>query len=103
MNGRDLGHAGALRAAKHADWVEASWQAKAHGLLMRFLGGSGSFQCQHVINYAKHHDFPAPPDDRAWGMVMLRAARQGIIYKVGYEPSISLRQHGRPCAVWRKA
>lgn len=95
---------GAARAAEHAERVvDPQWQQKASDFLMRVVDGmnGASFLAEQVVAEAKAANFPAPPDGRAWGAVIQRAARSGKIVKVGYAAAST--SNCSPKVLWREA
>src|SRR5579862_3887558 len=77
---------GIARALTHAESVRMGWNMAADELLLRFLGTvQGGFLAEQFVAYAEKGAFPPPPDARAWGGVIRRAAIAGIIRRVGYK------------------
>jgi hypothetical protein len=97
----------AKRAAEHADEVRANWQTDAYLSLIAFLSKSNwdkiaPFQTTDVRRFAEsERGLEAPPDSRAWGNVIMRAARARLIEKAGYAPCNDPKQHGCPTTVWK--
>lgn len=96
---------GIQRALDHAERTEPRWADRAHEALMEFIASHQSeFMGEHVRGWA--HDtlgIPKPPHARAWGGVMARAAKQGLIVRVGFAPVSNPKAHCAPCSVWRAA
>lgn len=60
------------------------------------------FMAEDVREFARGVDgFEDPPDGRAWGSVVMRAAKAGIIKRIGYAPMKSPNCHANPKSVWR--
>lgn len=86
--------AGMQQALEHAQRVDESWPEQAF---------------RHLIDYAETHEtfishnvtegLPAPTDDRAWGNIFVRAAKVGIIKRIGY--GVSHRRHASPTPLWQ--
>lgn len=68
-----------------------AWQSRATGYVREWIarGNRGPFLCEHVRAFAEADGFPLPPSRTAWGAVMRRAAREGLIYADGYAPANS--------------
>lgn len=81
---RDLGM---QRAADHASRVEPEWIDRAFTFLSDFARTHGEFLSEDVVAAASTADFPEPPDRRAWGHVVNRASRAGLIRRVGAKPA----------------
>lgn len=103
--GRDLRDAGIERALENANEQIDNWSDIAYSALQVFvaLHPDQTFMAEDVRNYAYDHlAIPYPPHCRAWGGVMLRASRQGLIRKVGVEPVKTPSNHMANAAVWEK-
>jgi hypothetical protein len=81
---------GMERATQHADRVSAAWSHLAYEGLLAYVKQrptSMPFTTEDVRAAVR---IAEPPDRRAWGAVVARAARAGVIRRVGY------RQHSDP-------
>ena len=95
--------AGMNQAIEHADQVNANWSEGAYQLLLKFLSiHVGSFQAEEVRSYAALIDFPLPPSNRAWGAIIVRAVKAGIIKRIGYAPVRNIKAHKTPAALWQQ-
>ena len=77
-----------------------AWQVLAWSALMEYIKRDklGHFTCEDVREVM---GVPEPPDRRAWGAIMLRAARQGLIQRAGF---VEHRDRARHCGIsilWR--
>jgi len=98
--------AGIKKAVDHADQVSEGWSELAYSFLQRYLQGvpSGAyfqFTTEQLRESAKF-SVPEPPKDQAWGAVILRAAKKGLIRKAGYDTAKNLKSHSRPVTLWTK-
>lgn len=90
------------RAAAHADAVHGGWSNFAYDILLRYAEKHEVFMAEDVREFARVVDgFEDPPDGRAWGSVVMRAAKAGIIKRIGYAPMKSPNCHANPKSVWR--
>lgn len=96
--------AGIERAVSHANSVSNGWSDIAFNKLKEFLQiFSDPFQAEEVRSFAAvDDDFPEPPSRRAWGGVIRTAAHRGLIKKVGFKNTKSVRSHCTPAALWQK-
>ena len=94
---------GATRAADHADAVTSvTWSASAQKLILHFAMTHASFMTEDVRAWAQANRLISPPpDERAWGAVVLGLAKQGRLKRVAYAPNKSATCHGSPKSVWR--
>lgn len=86
---RDLG---IERAVDRADREKADWSDDAHRALERYCQAHAGqrFLTEDVREWAEKLELVAAPDNaRAWGAVMQRAQRYGLIRSVGYAPARS--------------
>jgi len=92
---------GMTRAADHADRVAAEWQAKAYAALQAYLPTvpAEGFTSGDFRRHASVH-VPAPPDERAYGQIIMRAAKAGLIRRGGYTTHPDPSRHGAPAALW---
>lgn len=95
--GRDFGM---QRAIDHADATRHDWSEGAYDLLKTYSRIMQEFMTEDVRLWADSRGFAPPPDTRAWGAVVNRAVREGLIVRTGYAPSKT--GHMRPTAVWKR-
>ena len=104
-----LRDAGIQTAVDHADAVVPRWSDRAYALLVRAVSSrqmrnpDQPFMAEEVRAYAENLGLPSPPDPRAWGGVLQRASRAGLIVKAGYAESSNRQAHLRPTQQWRVA
>lgn len=104
--GRALAEAGGNAALDHADREEPGWSDQAEAHFTAFLAGPGydkPFMAEHVRAWAQKRGLAEPPDARAWGPILMRAARNGIIVKHGYGPAGNRTAHASPTTIWKRA
>ena len=78
---RDVGIA---CATDHADRVIPSWRDKALAFVTEFARTAREpFLTENVVAASKAQGFEQPPDARAWGGPMRRAANAGVIRACG--------------------
>lgn len=95
---------GMARAIDHAELVHAGWRAKALRAVADYITRDlfiGEFTAEDVRDWSK---LPEPPDRRAWGGIMMAAARAGWIKRTGeYRRHRDPSRHCGVSTVWRKA
>lgn len=93
---------GMQRSANHADRVTEKWSDKALEAFIDWLKTvNGSFTCE---------DFRAemvlklvePPNLRAYGAIMFKAARMGLIKRIGAEKVSNPKAHRCFASLWIK-
>ena len=105
-SGEALRDAGIQQAIGNANQECASWSEKAFIALQEFLRYTSkrSFMTEELRCWA-HQDYglPRPPHSRAWGGVVGRAAKQGLIRKIGITQVRNRTAHCANAAVWTRA
>lgn len=95
---------GIQRAVDHADRVEADWSSNAYAMLVQYARHKGSgahITSEAVRNHCEWFGLPLPPDKRAWGAVMLKASRAGVIRKAGWTTANDPKVHCNPVSLWQ--
>lgn len=103
LTGRELAQAGMNRAIVHADEVVENWSEDAYSMFLKYISQFGSgyrFIGEQARTYAEAMKLPKPPSLRAWGAIMVRAAKSGVITKVGYSQVRNSKAHGANCSLW---
>lgn len=93
--------AGMAQALGHAESVEPGWGDIAYQWLEHYVKGERGIQftAPFFIAWCEYEDsFPMPPTPKAFGSIFTKAARNGLIRKVGYRPH-PLR-HASPTVLW---
>lgn len=98
----ELRNSGMASAINHADHVDDDWSIRAYAVLKHFVACRKSpFMCEEVRKYALNEiGLPKPPSERAWGYLMIKAAKEGLIKHNGYDKTKSASAHRTPAAVW---
>lgn len=88
-------NAGMTLAADHAEAEQPGWAEEAYGALKRFARQRERFTS---YDFRRAGLIVSPTTDKAFGPIFLKAARAGLIQRVGYEPHPE--RHGSPTPVW---
>jgi len=101
---RKLRDEGMQRAVDHADRENPSWSDKAMGFLDEYLSRlrSQTFRSEDIRKFAEREGLPIPPDKRAWGSIMTKAAKAGKIKKLGWTTASDPKVHKNPVSLWCK-
>lgn len=92
---------GIKRAVDHANAVVPSWADQAYALLRDYAMTHAGFTSEDLSAYAIGVGLPIPPDKRAWGGVVGRARRNGVVEPAGYAASKVVQAHMRTNRVWK--
>lgn len=98
---RELADQGMARAAEHADRVSDGWSDNAYQFLRVYAQACPEFMTEQLRVWAHDEGLPKPPDNRAWGAVVNRAVRDGIIVRDRFENIRIPPSHSRPMPVWK--
>lgn len=92
--------AGIEAAAEHADARVPDWQDKAMEYLKKFP--RERFQVEDLREWAHSNGLIKPPHARAWGAVIKRAQREGLVMHIGYQAVSNTKAHSMPASVWER-
>lgn len=84
---RDIGIA---RAERHANAAWCQWSEVAFDYLRLYCEDNPGdrFLAEELRNFAAAHGFTSA-NDKAWGAIMRKGAKEGLIYRYGYAPARS--------------
>lgn len=101
--GRENRDSGMQTAVNHADAISPGWSVRAYSLLQRYLKDyHGEFMAEDFRSFCAQVDFDLPPHARAFGGVINRAAKAGLIRKVRIDQVKNTKAHCANAAVWVK-
>lgn len=93
---------GMLLAASHADRKNGEWTEQATVIFKLYAKFHyDGFMTEDVRIWADKLGFPHPPDQRAWGIVATKLAREGYITATGYGKQRSASCHRSPKTIWK--
>lgn len=98
---RVLRDAGIKLAADHAERESPGWGELALGYVKEYACYHTEFTGEDCRMYAESRGFEAPPHKRAWGSVLLSAARRRIIKKIGTRQVQNPRAHMAIATLWK--
>jgi hypothetical protein len=99
-NGTELRDKGIKKALDNANNTHDRWSDKAYDFLLKYIKYQYEFMTEDV-RVASEKAIPKPPSNRAWGSVILRASRSGLINRVGFANVKNAKAHKTPASVWR--
>lgn len=94
---RDIGM---QQAAQHAEDDAPGWADAAYEMLKRYARHNPQFISENVTSWASDRGF-VTPQPKAWGQIFRRAAKDGIIVRIG--SGTSMRRHMSPTPLWSSA
>lgn len=100
--GKELRDEGMARSLDNATKDNPEWAEMAFSALLSFAEGYGKpFMAEEVRVWACW--IPNPKSKRAWGAIFSKAARKGIIRKIGYGQVMNPKAHCANACMWVKA
>ena len=99
FDGPHLRDEGIQRAVDHADYQEPKWSYKAYNFLRLYIQGHKVFMVEQ-LREASVGIVPEPPSKRAWGGVIVRAVKAGIVRRKGFCNVANPSAHCTPATVW---
>ena len=99
-DGSQLRDKGIKQAINNANDTHEKWSEKAYKFLTDYIKSHHEFMTEDV-RLASEKKIPIPPSNRAWGGVVVRASRAGLISRVGFSNVKNAKAHKTPATVWR--
>lgn len=103
FSGERLKEIGMAMAEESANNKVEGWSDMAFEFLKEFIQGNPGEFMGEDIRHASKWIVPQPPSNRAWGSVVLRAAKAGLIRRVGFKSVSNPKAHSAPCSLWVRA
>jgi hypothetical protein len=98
--GQQLRDEGMQKAEDNANQKTPEWSWYAYKFLLSFIRNHNTFMVEEVRESAKGI-IPEPPSKRAWGGIVVRAAKNGFIERAGYGKVKNPKAHCTPATLWR--
>lgn len=94
---------GIKQSVEHADAVTPKWsvQAEVYAEMMIEQRGFKPFLFEEIVEAAGRDGISKPPDARAWGAIIRRLAKRGIVRNMGYAKAKT--SNLSPKVLWCKA
>lgn len=99
--GKKLRDEGIKQAVDHANEDSWGWSARVFKMFEKFLEvHEGHFMTEEFRQFAENNGLESPPSARAYGGVITRASKRGLIKKVGHAHVSNTRAHACFASVW---
>lgn len=95
---RDQGISRSINKADRED-KDYNWSGKAFEFLKRFIKLNSKFMTEDIREAAKGY-VPDPPNQRAWGGVIVRAKKEGLIKCIGIQSVKNPNAHCANANIW---
>ena len=99
-NGSQLRDKGIKKAINNANDTHDKWSDKAYNFLTKWIKTHYEFMTED-LRKASEKEIPKPPSNRAWGGIILRAVRAGLITRDRFSNVKNAKAHKTPATVWR--
>ena len=99
-SGSQLRDKGIKKAIDNANSTHEKWSDKAYKFLLDYIKSHQEFMTED-LRIASEKEISKPPSNRAWGGIILRAVRAGLIHRVGFSSVKNVKAHRTPATVWR--
>jgi hypothetical protein len=93
---------GIKKAEDHANAIHDDWSNQAYEFMLIFLRHSKTDFMVEDVRAACKGVVPEAPTSRAWGAIILRAAKAKLVKKVGIRSVKNSNAHRANAAVWTK-
>lgn len=101
FTGQQLKEIGMQRASDKAEKENPGWNEAAYEMLKQFLEiRFHPFLMEDFRAYAEPSGLPSPPTGRAYGSVAVKAAKNGLMRRIGYTQVTNPIAHRANASVW---
>ena len=96
---QNLRDKGIQQAINHADEVQPLWSEQAYNCLLNYIRYNDEFMTEDVREASKNQ-LSEPPSARAWGGIIVKAVKCGLIYRKGFKNVSNVKAHCTPASIW---
>lgn len=91
---------GIKKAVTHANVEVNGWSDQAYNYLLAYAKTHKEFMVEEVRESSKGI-VPIPPSTRAWGGIVVRASKAGVIERKGFQNVKNAKAHCTPATLWK--
>lgn len=99
FSGAELRDNGITAALENADRQICNWSYHAYQFLLEYTKANKQFMAEDVRN-ASIGIIETPPSSRAWGGILVKAAKSGLIKRIGFKNVKNAKAHCTPATLW---
>ena len=99
LTGEQLRDAGMKKSESSANVKHEHWSDRAYRFLLDYTKVCSEFMVEDVRTAAKGI-VPDPPSNRAWGSIVVKAAKNKVIFKKGFRQVKNALAHRTPATLW---
>lgn len=100
FTGEQLKKAGMSLAIDSANNKHSGWSDMAFEFLQSYIRNNQVFLTED-LRLKSTGVVPEPPSLRAWGGIMAKACKQGLIKKIGFQNVKNVKAHCTPATLWQ--
>lgn len=101
FSGEYLRDIGIERSVNKANKDHDKWSDIAYSFLLHYIKSNPEFMAENVRNESLVLGLvPEPTNKRAWGAIFVKAARLGLIKRIGFKNVTNSKAHCTPATVW---
>ncbi len=99
-NANYLRDRGMRRSRDNADDKVDGWSETAFLFLKEYIQTQDKPFMAEDVRTSDQCGVPNPPNKRAWGAILVRAAREGLIKRIGFKETKNPWAHRTPASLW---
>lgn len=99
FSGEELRDSGMKRVLDNADEQIPQWSHFAYNFLLTYIKDNKEFMVEEVRLASEDH-IPPPPSARAWGGIIVKAVKSGLVRRSGFRNVKNAKAHCTPASVW---
>jgi len=99
FSGQELRDIGIAQSVENADRQVKKWSFYAYEFLLTYIKTNKEFMAEDV-RVASEGIIQAPPSDRAWGAILVKGVKSGLIKRKGFKNVKNAKAHCTPATLW---
>lgn len=98
--GKQLRDEGIECSLTTASTVIPNWAEDAFEVLVEYIKTTKEFMAEDLRKYSESY-IDTPPSTRAWGGIMVKACKEGLIERIGFKNVKNPKAHSTPATLWK--
>ena len=100
FTGQELRDRGIKQSEDNANDKHENWSQQAYDFLLIYIKFHHQFLAEDVRTDSNFLGVPEPPSKRAWGGIIVRAKKAGLIKSIGFRSVKNPKAHCTPATLW---
>jgi len=102
FEGNRLKTEGMIQSEVSANDQHEGWSEKAFDFLVGYAKKQSQFMAEDIRELAiKSKSVPQPPSNRAWGAIIIKAKKEGIIKHIAFGQVRNKKAHRANASIWQ--